>query len=125
EIKFVYQKLTKQYYQFQDDIMQLIGEVQSEVEDSNSKLGALNFDAVNTNNEDIKQRIDDLYETLTLEIDGRRDVLKEQKPVLDYLNHAVFQHNRLDNRIQKLQESYILPEKTMKIFNDNFATLNE
>src|SRR5699024_4251230 len=57
EIKFVYQKLTKQYYQFQDDIMQLIGEVQSEVEDSNSKLGALNFDAVNTNNEDIKQRI--------------------------------------------------------------------
>lgn len=125
EIKFVYQKLVKQYFQFKDDIIQQISEVQNEIEESNKKLGDLNFDAVNTNNEDIKQRIDDLYETLTLEIDGKKDVLKEQKPVLDYLNHAVFQHNRLDKRIQKLQEEYILTDKTLKTFNDNFATLNE
>lgn len=125
EIKFVYQKLVKQYFQFKDDIIQQISEVQDEIEESNSKLGDLNFDAVNTNNEDIKQRIDDLYETLTLEIDGKKEVLKEQKPVLDYLNHAVFQHNRLDKRIQKLEEEYILADKTTKTFNDNFATLNE
>ncbi len=125
EIKFVYQKLVKQYFQFKDDIIQQISEVQDEIEESNKKLGDLNFDAVNTNNEDIKQRIDDLYETLTLEIDGKKDVLKEQKPVLDYLNHAVFQHNRLDKRIQKLEEEYILADKTVKTFDDNFATLNE
>lgn len=125
EIKFVYQKLVKQYFQFKDDIIQQISEVQDEIEESNSKLSDLNFDAVNTNNEDIKQRIDDLYETLTLEIDGKKEVLKEQKPVLDYLNHAVFQHNRLDKRIQKLEEEYILADKTTKTFNDNFATLNE
>lgn len=125
EIKFVYQKLVKQYFQFKDDIIQQISEVQDEIEESNNKLGDLNFDAVNTNNEDIKQRIDDLYETLTLEIDGKKEVLKEQKPVLDYLNHAVFQHNRLDKRIQKLEEEYVLADKTMKTFNDNFATLND
>lgn len=125
EIKFVYQKLVKQYFQFKDDIIQQISEVQDEIEESNNKLGDLNFDAVNTNNEDIKQRIDDLYETLTLEIDGKKEVLKEQKPVLDYLNHAVFQHNRLDKRIQKLEEEYVLADKTTKTFNDNFATLNE
>ena len=125
EIKFVFQKLDKQHFKFNDDIVALIQEVQKEIEESNEKLGELNFDAVNTNNEDIKQRIDDLYETLTLEIDGKRDVLKEQKPVLDYLNHAVFQHNRLDKRIQKLQESYILTDKTLDTFKNNFDTLNE
>ncbi|WP_368790908.1 septation ring formation regulator EzrA [Companilactobacillus farciminis] len=125
EIKFVFQKLDKQHFKFNDDIVALIQEVQKEIEESNEKLGELNFDAVNTNNEDIKQRIDDLYETLTLEIDGKRDVLKEQKPVLDYLNHAVFQHNRLDKRIQKLQESYILTDKTLDTFKNNFNTLNE
>lgn len=125
EIKRVYQKLVKQYFQFQDDIVQLISETQDEIDESNTKLGELNFDAVNTKNEDIKQRIDDLYETLTVEIDGKKDVLKEQKPVLDYLNHAVFQHNRLDTRIQKLQEGYILTDKTVKTFNDNFTMLNE
>ncbi|TGD25302.1 selenide, water dikinase [Companilactobacillus suantsaicola] len=125
EIKFVYQKMVKQYYQFQADIDQLIADVQAELDESNTKLGDLNFDAVNTNNEDIKQRIDDLYETLTLEIDGKKSVLKEQKPVLDYLNHAVFQHNRLDKRIRKLQEGYILTDKTVKTFNDNLQLLNE
>lgn len=125
EIKFVYQKLDQQHFKFSDDIVQLISDVQREVDESNTKLGELNFDAVNTNNEDIKQRIDDLYETLTLEIDGKRDVLKEQKPVLDYLNHAVYQHNHLDKRIQKLQESYILTDKTLDVFQNNFDTLNE
>ncbi len=125
EIKFVYQKLATQYFHFNDDIVQLIGDVQAEVEESNTKLGELNFDAVNTNNEDIKQRIDDLYETLTLEIDGKREVLKEQKPVLDYINHAVFQHNHLDKRIRKLQESYILTDKMLDTFSTNFTTLNE
>lgn len=125
EIKFVYQKLDKQHFKFDNDIVALIQEVQTEITESNDKLGDLNFDAVNTNNEDIKQRIDDLYETLTLEIDGKRDVLKEQKPVLDYINHAVFQHNRIDNRIQKLQENYILPDKTLNTFKNNFETLNE
>ena len=125
EIKFVYQKLDKQFFKFTDDIVQLISDVQHEIEESNQKLGELNFDAVNTNNEDIKQRIDDLYETLTLEIDGKRDVLKDQKPVLDYINHAVFQHNRLDNRIQKLQETYTLTDKTLDTLKSNFDTLNE
>lgn len=125
EIKFVFQKLDKQHFKFNDDIVALIQEVQKEIEESNDKLGELNFDAVNTNNEDIKQRIDDLYETLTLEIDGKRDVLKEQKPVLDYINHAVFQHNRLDKRIQKLQEGYVLTDKTLDTFKSNFDTLNE
>ncbi|KRK99284.1 septation ring formation regulator EzrA [Companilactobacillus futsaii] len=125
EIKFVFQKLDKQHFKFNDDIVALIQEVQKEIEESDNKLGELNFDAVNTNNEDIKQRIDDLYETLTLEIDGKRDVLKEQKPVLDYINHAVFQHNRLDKRIQKLQEGYILTDKTLDTFKSNFDTLNE
>ncbi|WP_338231390.1 septation ring formation regulator EzrA [Companilactobacillus muriivasis] len=125
EIKFVYQKLEQQHFKFTDDIVQLISDVQHEIDESNTKLGELNFDAVNTNNEDIKQRIDDLYETLTLEIDGKRDVLKEQKPVLDYLNHAVFQHNHLDKRIQKLQESYILTDNTLDTFQNNYNTLNE
>lgn len=125
EIKFVYQKLDKQQFQFTDDILQLIADVQKKIEESSKKLGELNFDAVNTNNEDIKQRIDDLYETLTLEIDGKRDVLKDQKPVLDYINHATFQHNRLDKRIQKLEESYILTDKTSDTFQTNVQTLKD
>lgn len=125
EIKFVYQKLDKQHFKFNDDLVELISVVQQEINESITKLGELNFDAVNTNNEDIKQRIDDLYETLTLEIDGKREVLKEQKPVLDYLNHAVFQHNRLDTRIQKLQEGYILTDSLLNNFKTNFDTLND
>lgn len=125
EIKFVYQKLDKQQFQFTDDIEQLIADVQKKIEESSKKLGEMNFDAVNTNNEDIKQRIDDLYETLTLEIDGKRDVLKDQKPVLDYINHATFQHNRLDKRIQKLEESYILTDKTTSTFQTNIQTLKD
>lgn len=125
EIKSVYQKLDKQHYQFNDDIVQLLSDVQHEIDESNDKLKELNFDAVNTNNEDIKQRIDNLYEVLTLEIDSKQEVLKNQKPVLDYINHAVFQHNRLDNRIQKLEESYILTDNNLKTFRENFDTLKD
>jgi len=39
EIKFVYQKLDKQHFQFSDDIVQLISDVQHEIDESDQKLG--------------------------------------------------------------------------------------
>lgn len=124
EINSVYQKLVNQKFNFEEDIDGLIKEVQNSLDLANSELGELNFDHVNSTNEEIRQNIDHLYDVLTIEIDAKQSVLKQQKPVLDYINHAKFQHNRLDSRIQKLSKNYILAEADMKKFKDNLVTLN-
>ncbi|WP_334328895.1 septation ring formation regulator EzrA [Companilactobacillus sp. HBUAS59699] len=124
EINSVYQKLVNQKFNFEEDIEALIKDVQNSLDLSNSELGELNFDHVNNTNEEIRQNIDHLYDVLTIEIDAKQNVLKQQKPVLDYINHAKFQHNRLDSRIQKLSNNYILAEGDVKQFKDNLVTLN-
>lgn len=124
EINSVYQKLVNQKFNFEEDIDGLIKEVQNSLDLANSELGELNFDHVNSTNEEIRQNIDHLYDVLTIEIDAKQSVLKQQKPVLDYINHAKFQHNRLDSRIQKLSKNYILAEADMKKFKDNLVALN-
>ncbi len=125
EINSVYQKLLNQQFNFEEDIEALIKEVQNSLDLANSELGELNFDYVNNTNEEIRQNIDHLYDVLTIEIDAKQSVLKQQKPVLDYINHAKFQHNRLDSRIQKLSVNYILSETDTKKFNENLAALND
>lgn len=124
EISSVYQKLINQKFNFDDDVESLIKDVQNSLDLADSELGELNFDRVNNINEEIRQSIDHLYDVLTIEIEAKQGVLKQQKPVLDYINHAKFQHNRLDSRIQKLNRNYILAEDDLKKFKDNLVALN-
>lgn len=125
EINSVYQKLINQKYNFEEDVESLIKDVQTSLDSANSELGELNFDYVNNTNEEISQNIDHLYDILSIEMDAKRSVLKQQKPVLDYINHAKFQHNRLDSRIQKLTNDYILAEDDTKKFKENLVALND
>ncbi len=125
EINTVYQKLLNQQFNFEEDIESLIKNIQNSLDLANSELGDLNFDYVNNTNEEIRQGIDHLYEVLTQEIDAKQSVLKQQKPVLDYINHAKFQHNSLDNRVQKLSINYILNDDDVKKFSNNLAELND
>ncbi len=125
EINSVYQKLLNQKFKFEEDIESLIKEAQNSLDLSDSELGELNFDHVNNINEEIRQNIDHLYDVLTVEIDAKQNVLKQQKPVLDYINHAKFQHNRLDTRIQKLSNDYVIADDDLKRFKDNFVLLSQ
>ncbi|WP_291468491.1 septation ring formation regulator EzrA [Companilactobacillus sp.] len=124
EINSVYEKLVQQQYRFNEDIEGEIEQVNANIEKSNAALSDLNFDIVDRTNEKIHDDINDLYDALSREINSKRDVLKQQKPVLDYLNHAKFQHNHLDEIIQKLQENYILNEDDMNDFKEHGQTLN-
>ncbi|AKP68368.1 selenide, water dikinase [Companilactobacillus ginsenosidimutans] len=124
EIESVYDKLIKQHYEFEGDIQAQIDEVHENIEKSNEALSTLNFDTVDRTNENIHDAINSLYDALSREINSKRDVLKQQKPVLDYLNHAKFQHNRLDETIQKLEENYVLNEDDMNDFKEHGKTLN-
>lgn len=124
EIQSVYQKLIQQQYRFSIDIDSEISSVQQNIAKSNQALSDLNFDIVDSVNDKIKSDINDLYDNLSLEINAKRQVLKQQKPVLDYLNHAKFQHNRLDEYIQTLEENYILNEQDMDDFKAHGRTLS-
>ncbi len=124
EIESVYEKLVKQQYQFDTDIEAEVDKVHANIEKSNEALSNLNFDTVDRTNEKVNEDINNLYDALSQEINSKRDVLKQQKPVLDYLNHAKFQHNRLDETIQTLEENYVLNEDDMNDFKEHTKTLN-
>lgn len=124
EIESVYEKLVKQQYRFEEDIDAKIEHVHENIEKSNQELSSFNFDTVDRTNEKITDDINDLYDILSKEINSKREVLKQQKPVLDYLNHAKFQHNRLDENIQRLEENYVLNEDDMNDFKQHGKTLN-
>lgn len=125
EIESVFDKLIKQQYKFAVDIGNKISTVHDNMEKANEELSSLNFDAVDRNNEKIHSDINELYDELSKEINSKRDVLKQQKPVLDYLNHAKFQHNRLDENIQKLEQNYVLNEDDMELFKEHSKTLSQ
>ncbi|MQS88331.1 septation ring formation regulator EzrA [Companilactobacillus mishanensis] len=125
EIESVLDKLIKQQYKFAVDIGNKISTVHDNMEKANEELSSLNFDAVDRNNEKIHSDINELYDELSKEINSKRDVLKQQKPVLDYLNHAKFQHNRLDENIQKLEQNYVLNEDDMELFKEHSKTLSQ
>ncbi|WP_099974622.1 septation ring formation regulator EzrA [Lactobacillus terrae] len=108
EIRFVYDKLEKQQFKFKEDIEQLIDSVETNIAKSNVDLAELQFNDSTLKNDVIRQQIEDLYEILSRENDAKRTVLKQQKPVIDYFNHAKFQHNRLEERVQNLKESYVI-----------------
>lgn len=124
EIQSVYQKLVQQQYRFSIDVEEEIESVNKNINKSNEALGELDFDVVDQTNEKINTDINNLYDVLSLEINAKRQVLKQQKPVLDYLNHAKFQHNRLDEYIQTLEENYILNEQDMNDFKEHSRTLS-
>ncbi len=124
EIQSVYQKLVQQQYRFSINVDEEIESVNKNIAKSNEALGELNFDVVDQLNEKINTDINNLYDVLSLEINAKRQVLKQQKPVLDYLNHAKFQHNRLDEYIQTLEENYILNEQDMADFKEHGQTLS-
>lgn len=124
EISSVYEKLVKQNYKFNQDIEQNIDAVNKNIEKSNKSLANLDFDMVDRTNEQISSDINDLYDVLSLEINSKRNVLKQQKPVLDYLNHAKYQHNHLDDTINRLSVNYVLDKDDMDDFKEHGTTLN-
>jgi Negative regulator of septation ring formation len=124
EINQTYQKLLNQKFKFTEDVATLIKEVQDNMLKAGDALGELNFDNVNSISEDIGSEIDHLYDLLGKEIEAKQGVLKQQKPVLDYINHARFQHNRLDIRVQDLEEHYILKKDDLDLIKKNLNSLN-
>lgn len=125
EIKSVYDKLVKQQYQFEKDLDSEIDKVNQDIAKSDQALSELDFDVVDQLNKQIDTNINELYDILSKEINSKRNVLKQQKPVLDYLNHAKFQHNHLDENIQELEENYVLDEDDMNDFKEHGKTLNQ
>lgn len=119
EINDVYQKLLNQQYQFEDNIADLMNSVQENMIKSDNALGELDFDETSKLNDDIKEKIENLYDILTLEVEAKQSVLKQQKPVLDYINHANYQHNKLEHRMQELEEHYILKKNDTNEIEDN------
>lgn len=119
EINDVYQKLLNQQYQFEDNIADLMNSVQENMIKSDNALGELDFDDTSKLNDDIKEKIENLYDILTLEVEAKQSVLKQQKPVLDYINHANYQHNKLEHRMQELEEHYILKKNDTNEIEDN------
>ncbi len=119
EINDVYQKLLNQQFKFNDNIADLINDVQEKMIKSDNALGELNFDETSNLNDKIKANIENLYDILTLEVEAKRSVLKQQKPVLDYINHANYQHNKLERRMQELEEHYILKSSDKTSIEDN------
>ncbi len=123
EINDVYQKLLNQQFQFGDNIAELINGVQENMIKSDNALGELNFDETSSLNDTIKSDIENLYDILTVEVESKQSVLKQQKPVLDYINHSNYQHNKLEHRMQELEEHYVLKKSDRTSVEDNRKSL--
>ncbi|MFD1418772.1 septation ring formation regulator EzrA [Companilactobacillus keshanensis] len=123
EINDVYQKLLNQQFQFGDNIAELINGVQENMIKSDNALGELNFDETSSLNDTIKSEIENLYDVLSIEVESKQSVLKQQKPVLDYINHSNYQHNKLEHRMQELEEHYVLKKSDKTSVEDNKKSL--
>lgn len=109
EIDKVYRQMLDQHYHFTDpDIGQSVILLKNKIQIIDERLGHLEIDFVEQNNQSLSQSIDELYQRLQDEMDARKQLPPLQKTTFEFLNHATVQTQKLIEALDHLNQSYVL-----------------
>lgn len=119
EIEHGYEYMTRSGYRFPEkDIKGAINYVQKKIKKTVALLKGLKVEEIKNNCHQTENMINQLYDTLSKEIDAKRQVDQDVDVVTDYIQHAQQQNYALTNELQHLSENYDLTHGEMEQTND-------
>ncbi|AXQ78979.1 septation ring formation regulator EzrA [Streptococcus chenjunshii] len=106
-----YRRLLEENYHFPEkNIESRFQEIREAIHDNANQLISLDMDRAREENEHIQTKIDELYDIFEREIAAHKLVVKNNKIIPRYVNHAKTNNRQLENEIVRLSHKYILSE---------------
>lgn len=109
ELTETYKKMVENHYNFKgDDILDEIKDLKGMVSKSTLLLENLDTKNLVTNNQEIADGIDLIYDRLEKEIKDKKTVEREDNVLEKYLEHALYQNEKLTKKLEHIDQSYQL-----------------
>lgn len=104
-----YARLLEENYHFKEKNIEIrFQNIRDSIRTTSNGLISLDLDKANDDNEDIQERINQLYDIFEREIEAHGKVVKNSKIIPDYLAHAKANNATLSNELMRLSKKYIL-----------------
>ncbi|MFV8044592.1 septation ring formation regulator EzrA [Streptococcus pluranimalium] len=104
-----YARLLEENYHFKEKNIEIrFQTIRDAIRSTSNSLVSLDLDKANEDNEDIQEKINQLYDVFEREIEAHGKVVKNSKIIPDYLAHAKANNLQLSNELNRLSKKYIL-----------------
>lgn len=124
-----YARLLEENYHFKEKNIEIrFQNIRDSIRSTSNGLVSLDLDQANEGNEDIQERINELYDIFEREIEAHGKVVKNSKIIPDYLAHAKDNNVQLTNELNRLSKKYILNDGqnvNIRHFSDELETIEE
>lgn len=115
EIHDGYSELRSKRYQFPNDQFEMaLNRLHDQIQKNLTQLAKLKVEDVSASNEKIETSIDHLYSAIDKEFKARPHVEKATKMIGEYIQHVRRQNEDLTNRLQVLNQSYVLTHQEIE-----------
>ncbi|MGT2926396.1 septation ring formation regulator EzrA [Streptococcus cuniculipharyngis] len=106
-----YARLLEEKYHFAEkDIEGRFQDIRESIQSNASELVTLDLERGKAENQDIQEKIDNLYDIFEREIQAQKLVMKDVKIIPDYLAHVKNNNQQLETELSRLLRKYILTD---------------
>lgn len=110
-----YRKLVDQHYLFtEENLESQFQEIRVAIRENTALIVSFDLDAADAENQKIQERIDDLYQVCTNEIEAHKEVAKLGKVLPKYLQHVEENAKELSKEADRLNKTYVLSESKLQ-----------
>lgn len=124
-----YARLLEENYHFKEKNIEIrFQTIRDAIRSTSNSLVSLDLDKANEDNEDIQEKINQLYDIFEREIEAHAKVVKNSKIIPDYLAHAKANNLQLSNELNRLSKKYILNDSeavNIRHFDQELTAIEE
>ncbi|CAM2860265.1 septation ring formation regulator [Streptococcus acidominimus] len=124
-----YARLLEENYHFKEKNIEIrFQTIRDAIRSTSNSLVSLDLDKANEDNEDIQEKINQLYDVFEREIEAHGKVIKNSKIIPDYLAHAKANNLQLSNELNRLSKKYILNDSeavNIRHFDQELTAIEE
>ncbi|MFU2204674.1 septation ring formation regulator EzrA [Streptococcus hyovaginalis] len=124
-----YTRLLEENYHFKEKNIEIrFQTIRDAIRSTSNSLVSLDLDKANEDNEDIQEKINQLYDVFEREIEAHGKVVKNSKIIPDYLAHAKANNLQLSNELNRLSKKYILNDSeavNIRHFDQELTAIEE
>ncbi|MFV8115590.1 septation ring formation regulator EzrA [Streptococcus pluranimalium] len=124
-----YARLLEENYHFKEKNIEIrFQTIRDAIRSTSNSLVSLDLDKANEDNEDIQEKINQLYDVFEREIEAHGKVVKNSKIIPDYLAHAKANNLQLSNELNRLSKKYILNDSeavNIRHFDQELTAIEE
>lgn len=124
-----YARLLEENYHFKEKNIEICFQtIRDAIRSTSNSLVSLDLDKANEDNEDIQEKINQLYDVFEREIEAHGKVIKNSKIIPDYLAHAKANNLQLSNELNRLSKKYILNDSeavNIRHFDQELTAIEE